>query len=89
MPQVVVEMPLAAKFTVQVGVYSDPANAERARSRMAQRFGQPVQIVENWQNGKHLYKVMVGRFEQKEAADHLLERLSAQSVPGFVKTIDN
>lgn len=88
-PQAVIEIPIVAKFTIQVGVYSDPANAERVRTRMEQRFSQPVKIVENWQNGKNLYKVMLGKFEQKEAADHFLERLSAQSVPGFVKIIDN
>lgn len=77
------------QFSIQVGVYSDDANADRSRSRMEARFDQPVKIVESRQNDKKLYKVMVGNFENKVAAEAYLERLNAQGVKGFVKNIDN
>lgn len=79
----------SAQFAVQVGVFSDYANAQRTQTRMEQRFKQPVQLTKMTQNGKIFYKVLVGKFEEKEDADQFLASLSAQSVRGFVKNIDN
>jgi len=76
-------------FAVQVGVFSDFTNAKRSKIRMEERYNKPVQIIENQENGKKLFRVMVGKFEQKEDADHFLEQLHAQSVHGFVKNMDN
>jgi thioredoxin-related protein len=76
-------------YSIQVGVFSDFANAERSRTRMEAQFDQPVQIMENYQNDKKLYKVMLGKFEQKEIADDFLQQLTNQSIKGFVRNIEN
>ncbi len=78
-----------SRFAIQVGVFSDFGNAERTRTHMEQRFQLPVQIVESRQDGKHFYKVMVGKFETKEDANHFLDKIHAQAVQGYVKNIDN
>ncbi|MFN7118954.1 MAG: SPOR domain-containing protein [Saprospiraceae bacterium] len=78
-----------AHFAIQVGVFSDIANAERTRTQMAQRFKAPVSMLESRQDGKYLYKVMIGKFAQKEDADQFLSQLNAQSVKGYVKILDN
>lgn len=78
-----------ARFTIQVGVFSDFSNAERTKTQMQQRFQLPVLILESRQDGKHLYKVMVGKFETKEEADLFLTKINAQAVKGYVKNMDN
>jgi thiol-disulfide isomerase/thioredoxin len=78
-----------ARFAVQVGVYSDLTNAERACSRMEQHFQQPVAIVEICQPNKKLYKVMVGKFEQEADARDFLQVLKKQAFEGFVKPFEN
>lgn len=76
-------------YSIQVGVFSDFANAERSRTRMKAQFDQAVEIMESYQNDKKLYKVMLGKFEQKEIADDFLQQLSNQSIKGFVRNINN
>lgn len=83
------EKSVVAKFTIQVGVYSDIANAERTRTRMAQSFRQPVEIMPMQQNGKQLYKIMLGKFAEKAAAEKFLQQLENQGEKGFVRSMNN
>lgn len=78
-----------ANYAIQVGVYSDADNAKRTQTRMAQRFDQFTRIQELDQNGKTLYRVLVGAFEQKTEAENYLHYLKQNDVKGFVKNVDN
>lgn len=88
--QPVVSAPRSAgRYAVQVGVYSDHTNAERNRALLQQRFSnQPVRITEFNQNGKILYRVLIGAFETQTAADSYVTYLDNQSVRGFVKAVE-
>lgn len=77
------------KYGIQIGVYGELANAEKSQERMERQFKKVVQIDEILQNGQTLYRVMLGAFENKEAAEKYLLYLDSQSVRGFVKNIDN
>ncbi|MDX1939559.1 MAG: SPOR domain-containing protein [Saprospiraceae bacterium] len=79
----------AGKYGIQIGVYSELANAKKSQERMERQFKKLVQIDEIQQDGKTLYRVMLGAFESKEAAEKYLLYLDSQSVRGFVKNIDN
>lgn len=74
-------------FSLQVGVFSDVANAERTVTRMQQQFNQPVKIVEIEQKEKRLYKVMLGKFERKEDAASFLQKLTNLDIKGYVKSL--
>lgn len=76
-------------YSIQVGVFSDYNNAERTRSRLALQFDSPIQIIETIQNEKKLYKVMLGKFEQKSAADDFLQQLNNQAIKGYVKKLED
>ncbi len=79
----------SGNYAIQIGVYGDFDNAERSRNRMENKFTQGVRITELRQNGKTLYRVMVGAFETKESAEKYLLYLENQGVRGFVKNIYN
>lgn len=74
-------------FSLQVGVFSDVANAERTVTRMQQQFNQPVKIVEIEQKEKRLYKVMLGKFERREDAVSFLQKLTNLDIKGYVKSL--
>lgn len=78
-----------AKYAIQVGVYSDYDNAFRMKSKMVDRFDQLVRVEDLAHNGKKLYRVLVGTFEEKSAAEDYLLYLKRNDVKGFVKNIDN
>lgn len=78
-----------ATYAIQVGVYSDYDNAFRMKSRMVDRFDQLVRLKTMQHNGKKLYRVLVGTFENKTTASDYLQYLQRQGVKGFVKNIDN
>lgn len=78
-----------ARYAIQVGVYSDYDNAFRMKSKMVDRFDQLVRVEDLAHNGKKLYRVLVGTFEEKSAAEDYLLYLKRNDVKGFVKNIDN
>jgi len=54
-------------YTIQVGSFGDPDNAERLRERLAERFDD-VYVSEVDADGGRIYRVRVGRFTQRTAA---------------------
>lgn len=79
----------SGNYAIQIGVYSDIYNAEFSQARAKKRFAQSVRITELMQNGKILYRVMLGAFETRESAEKYLLYLENEGVRGFVKNIDN
>ena len=63
----------AALFAVQVGAFSDRANAERLRERLEGRYG-PARIVER-RSSAAVWRVLVGRLETEEAAEAVAARI--------------
>ena len=68
--------PDAGEFTVQVGAFSDRANAERVRDRLMARH--PPVVVQEYDTSKgRFYRVRVGRESSLEAAQKLAVQLKA------------
>jgi rare lipoprotein A len=72
--------PATGDFTVQVGAFSDRANAERLRERLLARY-QPVFIQDFDAPEGRFYRVRVGRVPNPDAAQQLAAQL--RSTGGF------
>jgi cell division septation protein DedD len=66
----------AGKFSVQVGAYKMPDNAERIGSLAKERFGKNVYTVHD--AGTDLYKVLVGDFFSKDDARNFRDEMVRQ-----------
>jgi rare lipoprotein A len=71
-------------FAVQVASFT---NAEQARSRANELRGGWVQASRT--DGQRVYRVMVGRYGNREQAEEALRDLKSRGVDGFVKQIQN
>jgi rare lipoprotein A len=66
---------------LQVGAFSDPANAERVAQRLRlANFGQ-VQVVQSDVNGRHVSRVRVGPLSDVERADDVTARIEDMGLP--------
>ena len=75
--------PEVGEFTVQVGAFTDPSNADRLRDRLIVRY-QPIFIQDFDSPTGHFYRVRVGRVESPEAAQQLAGQLRESE--GFSQT---
>ncbi len=74
-------------YYVQVGVFTQWANAERFSNQLKQRFNFDTQIFEDLQQGKKLYKIALGSFETKEEADLFAGVLHKENLQAVVKKL--
>jgi rare lipoprotein A len=80
--------PEAGEFTVQVGAFADPANAQMLRDRLLGRY-QPIFIQEYDAPSGHFYRVRVGRVPSPEAAQQLAAQLKgSDGFQTFVVRLD-
>jgi rare lipoprotein A len=80
--------PELGDFTVQVGAFADPANAQMLRDRLLVRY-QPIFIQEYDAPSGHFYRVRVGRVSTPEAAQQLAAQLkSSDGFQTFVVRLD-
>jgi rare lipoprotein A len=70
-PEAVAAAP--ALFAVQIGAFRERANAERARARMATRYGAARLVLR--QGNPDVWRVLVGSEITQEGADALAERI--------------
>lgn len=78
-----------ALFAVQVGAFSDRANAERVRSQMEARYGS-ARLLQRAENPA-VWRVLVGAEATEDGANRLAERIRQDSVEktsAFVVRID-
>lgn len=68
---------LAPGFTVQVGAFSERANAERLRAQFASRY--PVYLQEYDAPVGHLIRVRIGRVATQQEAEQLAAQLAAEN----------
>ena len=81
--------PAGGEFTVQVGAFSDRANAERLRDRLLAAY-QPIYIQDSETPTGHFYRVRVGRVPNPEAAQQLAAQLRASDgFQTFVMRLDD
>jgi rare lipoprotein A len=81
--------PAGAEFTVQVGAFSDRANAERLRDRLLSLY-QPIFIQDFETPAGHFYRVRVGEVPSPEAAQELAAQLrNSDGFQTFVVRLDS
>lgn len=81
-----VDIPANDFYAVQIGAFSVYANAERARSDYATRFG--VAQLALKQGSVPMWRVLVGKEPSIDAAQELAKTLSAQNKTVFVVRLD-
>ncbi len=77
------ESTLPTKFWVQAGAFSQNADAESMRARIA-FIGLDAQIVYRNEKGQRLYRVRIGPFDSEEQANEINQSLADNSIKGTV-----
>lgn len=81
--------PLSTKsFSIQVGVFSNYNNGVGEILRLETKIKQPINLVTGFQNGRHLYKVLVGNFNDRMMASAYLSQLRRLGINGIIKEMD-
>lgn len=76
------------RFSVQVGVFTDYNLAVKEVSRMETKFKeQPTNMYASSQDGRQVYRVMVGLFETKSQASEYLNYLLRNDIQGLVRNL--
>lgn len=71
-------------FSVQVASLSDPDAARARANEIRGGWVQPARV-----DGQRVYRVMVGRYGNKDQAEDARRALQRQGVDGFVKQVQN
>jgi rare lipoprotein A len=78
-----------ALFGVQVGAFTQRANADRLRAQMAARYGSAIVVLRS--RNPDVWRVLVGAEATQEAAEALAQRIRenfVEKITGFVVRID-
>lgn len=70
---------------VQVGAFSNYDSVRTLTKQLSAKFGQPVFVSQVMSNGKTLYKVLAGSFQNAQQAASFQLQLQRGGVNGFVK----
>lgn len=83
------EVPAAPKgrYGIQVGVFGTYQNAVRQLKEYQERFGQPVWIFPDTHEGRQIFRIVIGSFDDSEAASDYAGQLREQSIQGIVKEL--
>lgn len=78
----------SGNYTVQVGAFTDPENAERLSGEMKKVYGFS-EIRSAWVKGEHFYRVYVGKHASLRSAETAEQSLEEHGYPGsFVVSLD-
>ncbi len=74
-------------YGVQIGAFAEYGNVLIQAEKLESLFDAPIIVSINQLNGKTVYKIVVGAFEDKRDAKTLLNRVKDQGINGFVRAI--
>lgn len=74
-------------YAVQVGTYTRFENADARRNELKQVFGEGVHIKIDNSGKETIYRIMVGRYQEADAARELVSLLKQQGIEGFIREI--
>jgi cell division protein FtsN len=77
----------AFTYFVQVGAYARPEDAEQQRARIG-LMGMSAKVTEREQSGRTVYRVRLGPFDRKDAADAAQERLAGSGVEAALVRVE-
>lgn len=73
-------------YRVQVGVFADYANTQKMVDQMSDLTGEPIVVLNDQLNGKTIFKVMLGEFDDRESAGVFKNQLQKNyGIEGIVK----
>jgi hypothetical protein len=75
------------RYTIQVGAFKDPANADRRLADVKGRFDEA--FIDKTAAKSPFYRVRVGQFADRRAAQPLLAELSAHGFGAFLTALDD
>ena len=78
----------AGNYTVQIGAFTDPRNAERLSGEMKKIYGFS-EVHSAWLRGEHFYRVYVGKHSSLRSAETAEQNLEERGYSGsFVVSLD-
>lgn len=77
----------AFSYFVQVGAYGRAEDAEQQRARVG-LMGMTAKVTEREQSGRTVYRVRLGPFDRKDAADAAQERLAGNGVEAALVRVE-
>ena len=72
---------------VQVGVYAEYGNVLVAAEKLKRKFGAPIIVNINELNGKTVYKVVAGAYDDVNKARTLFNRMKNAGISGFLRNL--
>jgi cell division protein FtsN len=66
-------------YFVQAGAFRTPEDAEAQRAKLS-LLGVEAKVTEREQSGRTVFRVRVGPFDIKDAADHVKERMDSSGI---------
>ncbi len=75
-------------YRIQVGVYKDATNVFSQVEKLKPKFSQSVTVIneKNVKTGEVMYRIVVGKFYSRHAADAYMPTVKNAGIDGFVKT---
>ena len=78
----------AGNYTVQIGAFTDPRNADRLSGEMQRAYGFS-EVRSAWVHGERFYRVYVGKHSSLKSAETAGQKLEEHGYPGsFVVSLD-
>jgi len=87
-PAQTVAEPSDSYLTVQVGVFGSRSNALAAKQKIEGLSTHPVRLVKGKAGDSEIYRLYTGIFYERSPAAIYRQRLNAQGVEGFLKTVE-
>ncbi len=75
------------RYGIQVGVFGTYQNAVRQLEQYQKRFREPVWIFPGNHEGRQIFRILIGSFEDPAAASDFAGQLQQQSIQGIVKEL--
>ncbi|MCR9289012.1 MAG: S8 family serine peptidase [Bacteroidetes bacterium] len=82
-----VERQASEGWGVQIGAFAEYGNVLIQAEKLQRQFGEPVVVNINELNGKTVYKIVIGTFNNKEDARRLMNRMTDRGVRGFLRNL--
>ena len=84
-----VQRQAANGYGVQVGVFAEYGNVLIHVEKYERMFGEAVLVSINSMNGRTVYKVVIGAFNNRRKAERLQEEMRTKGVRGFVRSLES
>lgn len=76
-------------YGVQIGVFAEYGNVLREVERLDKLFGAQILVNINQLNGRTVYKIIVGYFPTRQAAESLQYQMAVQGTTGFIADLSS